>query len=294
MLSVLIDADNFIYKAGCIRKYDMQSLKNHSYTISPLGRDEEPFYNVGYSFLPLEVSKNLLDDRIAAIQHACRSKYKGHKKIDFTLYLSPDDGSNFRNFGNKYTVYKGNRRTGNPKQPLPFYLKELRQYLITEYGAVIAEGMEADDLVCIESHLRDDCVVCSNDKDVLYGFAGRKLNSDALEFFDTSENEAVFYFCSQLLMGDTADNISGIKGYGPAKTSKHITKYAEEHQELEYKEACLLAAWEVYYKAYDGDNGEISPQDVFVENARLLWLLRNKDDSWHKHFKADFLRKYYE
>lgn len=298
MFQVLIDADNFIYKAGCIRKFDMTKQKSFGcFQLSPLARNEEPFDEIGYAFLPLSTCKEMIDTRISAIQQTCRKYFNKHKKFNFTLFISPDDGSNFRNFGNKYTVYKGNRKNGNPKQPLPFFLKELRQYLIDEYGAVVAKGREADDEVCILSYQKEDCVVCSNDKDVLYGFAGKKLNVDDLTFSEVTEDEAYFYFCCQMLMGDTADNIKGIKGIGPAKASKLISEGSEKYPFHPYSDACLRTVCEAYEKAYEGDYGDHGipvAYEVFIENARLLWLLRSDNDAWYKHFNAAYLRDYYE
>ena len=61
---------------------------------------------------------------------------------DVKLYLT--GGGNFRFDIATVKPYKGNR-----KQEKPFYLPSVRKYLETKWGAVVVEGMEADDALCI-------------------------------------------------------------------------------------------------------------------------------------------------
>lgn len=268
VLKVLIDADNLLYKAGCIRKVDAGGYS--------------------YAFHTLEESKKIIDEKAYEIRMAIRSKYAYCAPTQY--FISPDNGSNFRNFGNKFQDYKGNRKKNNPKQPKPFYMAELRQYLIDEYGAIAAEGAEADDLVCTINESEDDCLVVSNDKDVLYGFAGDKLNIATLEFFTTTDDEAMFYFANQLVMGDTADNVKGVYGLGPAKSSKYISEYVKDHQDISYKEACIEAAMSLYALHYKG-LGPTRIAELFDETARLLWLRRYDDDVWQNHFDMKLILK---
>ena len=71
------------------------------------------------------------------------------------------------------------------------------------------------------------------------------------------------FFYTQILTGDTADNIIGLYGIGPVKAKK-ILAGAETEQEL--FDRCVAQ--------YDGD------VDKVVQNARLLWLRRKEGQLW--------------
>ena len=72
------------------------------------------------------------------------------------------------------------------------------------------------------------------------------------------------FFYTQILTGDSADNIKGIRRVGPVKAGKILEGLTTE-QEL--YEACV--------KAYDGDTERV------LENARLLWLRRYEGELWN-------------
>ena len=58
-------------------------------------------------------------------------------------------GNNFRHDVAVTAVYKGNRAD----KPKPKHLKALREHLVKTWGAVVAEGQEADDAVVIKHSL---------------------------------------------------------------------------------------------------------------------------------------------
>jgi 5'-3' exonuclease len=66
-----------------------------------------------------------------------------------------------------------------------------------------------------------------------------------------------------MITGDAADNIMGIKGIGPVKSSKLLEDIADE--KTLYKK-CL--------EAYDGDAARV------LENGQLLWLRRQPNQLW--------------
>ena len=126
---------------------------------------------------------------------------------------------------------------------------------MSKYKAIISYGEEADDLIAkAATKYGPNTVVASIDKDMLqipcwhYNF-GRD------EWSQVDEWGGSKFFYTQILTGDAADNIKGIKGVGPVKAGK-LLKDCTTEEELWY--ACL--------EAYDGD------YDRVVENARLLWL----------------------
>ena len=78
-----------------------------------------------------------------------------------------------------------------------------------------------------------------------------------------SQWEGDKFFYTQILTGDAADNIKGLKGIGPVKATKLLAECKSVDQ-----------LWEACVKAYDGDTERI------IENARLLWLRRYEGQLW--------------
>ncbi len=120
-----------------------------------------------------------------------------------------------------YTPYKASRPalTDEVKKSLNYghnYMKE-------KWGGVEADGMEADDLVCIWAYeareMELDFLICGIDKD-LKQIPGHHYNytKKTHEFVD--DDKANMNLMLQCLTGDTSDNIPGIKGIGPKKAEK--------------------------------------------------------------------------
>ena len=170
---------------------------------------------------------------------------------------------NFRHEEATTVPYKGNR---SKKEP-PRWLHYSREYLIDNYCAVVSSGEEADDLIGINATLLgEDTVVASIDKDMLQ-IPCYHYNFKRDEWHQVSHAEGLMFFYEQILTGDRADNIIGIKGIGPVKAKK-ILQDCETEEDL----------WQAVVDAYDGDI------DRVLENARLLWLRRKEGELWdHPH-----------
>lgn len=169
--------------------------------------------------------------------------------------------------------YKGNR-----KQPKPKYYNYIREYLISKANTIVTEGIEADDLIAdMAEENPEKTVIVSIDKD-LRQVPGWHFEPDG-EFelvLDKERDELVSYLSpkrpiyyvgrsspgilqlekspgnktgifgtgdrwiyAQMMLGDTIDNIPGLKGYGPVKVYnllngkedyKEITKRAYEKE----------------------------------------------------------------
>lgn len=156
-------------------------------------------------------------------------------------------------------TYKQNR-SGKPK---PQHLQGLRDYLVEAYDANVSVGEEADDVIAIRAtELGPDTVIASIDKDFLQVPCWHyNLNKDTLTKVEPFEGLRFIY--TQILTGDTADNVFGIKGVGPVKAGKLL---ADATTERELYDACVVA--------YGGDTAKVT------ENARLLWLRREVGQTW--------------
>lgn len=155
--------------------------------------------------------------------------------------------------------YKGNRK-GAEK---PRHLQGIRDHMIAEWGAIVSEGEEADDLIGIWStDYGSDCLVVSVDKDMMQ-LPCHHYNPNRRSFSRVSKVEGNRFFYSQILTGDKADNIIGLYGIGPKKAEK-ILEDCESEEDM--YEACL--------RSYNGD------EDRVIENGRLLWLRRYVGQIW--------------
>lgn len=176
---------------------------------------------------------------------------------DFQVYLTGK--GNFRHELAVTHPYKGNRKDKEE----PVFKNFCRHYLKENYDAIVSEGEEADDLLSIEAtKLGPQTVVASIDKDLLQ-VPCYHYNFKNDTWFQVSEFEGLLSFYLQILTGDTADNIIGLHGIGPAKSKKMLADCENEDQ-----------LWEKVLEAYDGNEERV------VENARLLWLRRVEGELW--------------
>lgn len=166
---------------------------------------------------------------------------------------------NFRNDIAITAPYKGNRAD----KVKPKHLAALRDHLMQEWKADMSAGQEADDSIAIEATtLGDNGVVVSLDKD-LDQVAGWHYNFVKKEAYYISEAEGLLRLYIQILTGDTADNIIGLRNIGNVRARKMLE---DAEDETEMFQRCV--------EAYD-DN-----EDRVVENAHLLFLRRHEGQTW--------------
>lgn len=203
-------------------------------------------------------SEDVCSSRIDELMGYCVSETVGFAvEGNVKSYLTGKD--NFRYEIAKSHPYKGNRKD----KEKPTHLGYARGYLQDKWGAVVIDGAEADDAIAMEAVKHpDSSVIISQDKD-FNTVPVWKYNFVKDEWRYDDEWSALQYFYTQILTGDTADNIVGLWRVGPVKAGKLI-EHCETEQNL----------WEVCLKAYEND------YDRVVENARLLHLQRFKDELW--------------
>ena len=144
------------------------------------------------------------------------------KATSYQVYLSDGREKTFRyELNNNYKAQR--------KADKPIHYQMLKDYLITNYSAVVAVNEEADDLMGIEQSQNKDTIICSIDKDLLQ-IPGQHYNFVKNVFTTIDEDEGRLFFYLQLLMGDKADNIPGITGIGIAKATKILEDYLGEDE----------------------------------------------------------------
>jgi len=178
--------------------------------------------------------------------------------------------TNFRNAIAKTAVYKGNRAN----KPKPPHLPAVRKHLVKRWNAVVTKGEEADDAIAIEATaLQGRSVIISIDKDFMQ-VPGHFYNFVKREHHIIDEQQGLFNFYKQILTGDTADNIIGIRGIGDVKATKLLQECISEE---EMYQACVAA--------YDAEG--VDGKTRVLENGQLLWLRREKGQLWKPSLSLD-------
>ena len=128
-------------------------------------------------------------------------------------------------------------------------------------GASVSDGQEADDDIAIRAtELKGEGLIVSIDKDFMQ-VPGWHYNFVKKVKKEVTPEEGLRFFYTQILMGDSADNIPGIHRVGPVKAAKMLAD-AKTEQELY---ACCV---------------EAMGAERVLENGRLLWLRRTADQMW--------------
>jgi 5'-3' exonuclease len=216
-----------------------------------------------------------------------RERKRGEKpKVDYT--------PNFREAVAKEKEYKGGRKSD---KPLHFY--NLLTHMLSAYETRVHEGgLEADDYICVtqyKSWQDRDTIICSRDKDLrqcpglhyswevgsqasigpmfveplgtleLIQKLDAKGKKKPPKLFGTGHK----FFYSQLLIGDSVDNIGGVKGRGPVFAYDLLKDATTEREMYELVAEKYVQAW--------GDQWK----EKMKEQVNLLWMVRelNEDGS---------------
>lgn len=128
-----------------------------------------------------------------------------------------------------YSNYKSNRPPLDPD--LKKRLTYAHEWVLDNYPAVTADGMEADDLVSIWAwealNSEIDYIIAHIDKD-LDQIPGKHFNFNKKEHYIVSAVDGYNKLIEQWISGDSADGIPGLKGYGKAKALKVMNGVALE------------------------------------------------------------------
>lgn len=162
-------------------------------------------------------------------------------------------------------TYKGNRKD----KPRPIHLNAMRQYLIDGYKAKVSSGQEADDDIAIRAtELGPRTIIASIDKDFLQ-VPCMHYNFNRKTLVEVNEFGGLKFIYAQILQGDTADNVFGLKGIGAVKSVRMLESATTERE-----------LYDLCVEAYDGDVSKVK------ENAQLLWLLRKEGELWQEPLAA--------
>lgn len=227
-------------------------------------------YQVGFAFdetaFPGEVAQEL-DRKVREL----------HRKIktDNCRYFLTDSASNFRVDIANIQRYKGNRNSIKP-----FYFDYARDYLQEKWGAEMVFGHEADDEVSdIHRSLGEESILVSIDKDLWtvpgYHYKPQWGMTKEVKTHWVTEEEALLFHYTQIMTGDTTDNIMGAFKVGKVKAEKALAGCTTEKE--------MRAAAEGVYKSVYGED-PIKFQDwrgrwikmdylqIMAENEQLIHM----------------------
>ncbi len=209
-------------------------------------------YRIGFATQSKDEEGEIIPEPLPYALHSCKQYIKGIIKKtgadSFRLFLTGKG-----NFREKVDPeYKANRKD----KAKPYHYDEIRKYMIKYFKAEVIDGMEADDALALNQ--TKDTVIASIDKDLLM-VAGRHYNFVKDEYKTVTPEEGIRWFYMQMLMGDSVDNIKGIKGIGIKKAEKII----RESDDLD-------STIESYYMEEFGD----AWYQIMVQNTQLLWMLQ--------------------
>ena len=232
---LLVDADSLVF-ASCYKKRETP---------------EDDRY-----FSDIADARNKFDEQYMAIVNRLEEIYNIEKVITFN-----GSKGNFRKLITK--KYKANRK----KAELPPLLHDMHQYVKEQYDSVFGYGIETDDLVArywynISNDLgRDEVMIVSIDKDykqfpcLIYNYHYKHQ-----VILDISEDEAMYNFYEQMIMGDGADNVNYFMGKGKRFAQKY---YSECQTKYQY----TRKLYELFIREYKG-----KARQKYVECYHLLKL----------------------
>ena len=168
----------------------------------------------------------------------------------------------------------------------PKFYNTVKNYLIEHHDFIGINGLEADDLVSITRDIANNHnipnIIASTDKDVLQQIPGKnfdyyisKESGTFRGFINTSEEDSIKFLFKQCLMGDSTDNIEGIKGIGLSKSEVILNKIGDNDFNLNtFDKYCIktLNAYKEYYK------NDVLALKELTKTLRLVYILRNLND----------------
>ena len=208
---------------------------------------------------------------------------------DYKLFLTGK--GDFRKDMNP--LYKANR----VDMRRPILLAEARQHLIESHFAIVVNGMEADDMVCIEQTAimaqGNDCTIAHIDKDIDQQAGNHYrwsiFGKDSVSYH-VSEHEGLLNLYRQALVGDKVDNIMYYFDEEGSKTWKKCYGLGAKGAEAMLTESTcskdmyeeLLETYTTNSKFIRKDTGEQCTEEDLEMNMHMLYMKRTEDDAWVK------------
>jgi DNA polymerase-1 len=192
------------------------------------------FFRSYFALPPLKNSEGFPTGLLTGFINLIDSLHRDHE-TDYIVFALDSKGKTFRN--DIYPEYKANRDEAPEDlvKQLPIAIDWIREM---GFVALEKEGYEADDIIAtlakygkeqglkvrIVSHDKDLYQMIEDGKVVMYDSIKRKeiTEQECIEKFGVKPKDFINF---QALLGDSSDNVPGVKGIGKVGASKLINKY---------------------------------------------------------------------
>jgi hypothetical protein len=260
-LTGLVDADILCYRCAFVAEHTYYALQMEGTEIyvqydNAVAMKAEGLGGTAWTrkeVQPVEFALQAIKTTIASIQEKSKAK-------ELKFYLSGK--TNFRDDVAVTKPYKGNRDA----VARPVHWRACRDYLVGQYGATITTDIEADDAIGTDlGRLGDTGFICTIDKD-LDQIAGWHYNWVKGEVYRVTKREADFNLYSQIIAGDSTDNIPGLGGFGDAKARKYLEGCTSTVE-------LFRRTWDLY-KSKSGFPTPEGAWNYMIEQAKLVYILR--------------------
>lgn len=187
----------------------------------------------------------------------------------------PDGKGRYRDKFNKETIYKATRTSAPP----PVFMDEMREFVKTNYLTHLCPSSEYEADDAISWHGWYNWEVTGN-RDIIAG-VDKDLNQIPGYHWDYSKDTsyhvdshtANFFFFQQLLMGDVADSVPGIKGVGPRRAETALWKGNTPEE-----------WWDIVLTTYTNKLSHLSEDEIaeiLYERGNKLWIQRYEGQTWY-------------
>lgn len=271
-----IDADLIVYRAGFAAEKAHYYVEHDGVYYSFEKKvDANAFCDeIGYERADIQQERNPepVENAIYNAKSMIRECLKQAEADEYCLYLS--GSTNFRDEVAVSKPYKGNR----DELHKPVHGPAIREWMMSQHPHNLSDNEEADDVVSYRHYQMwvenpAETLLCSVDKD-LRMVPGMHYNFIKDEFVVVSAADGLRRFCTQLLTGDSTDNIPGLPGIGPTKAERILLEDDTPRLWMQH----VIAA---YDKAgFD--------EDYLIEQGRLLWMRRAPQEMWTPGLEYDY------
>lgn len=205
------------------------------------------------------------------------SKCKNPKLTHVGVKRNEETGAIFRGF-------KCDSCEHIEKDKQPVYYYELRKYLLKRFNTTVAKWGETDDWLGVNRTHKT--IIASHDKDLLMvpafhwrlhqdlGFKTTDIGILELNEQRKLKGYGFIWFCAQMLLGDTIDNIpKPKKGFGDVAIYEYLGQLRDT--------ATAVALWALVKDFYRQQN---IPHDIMMIIAKLLWVAREPKKLFEEEF----------
>ena len=272
-MRIAIDGDIICYSVGFAsegREYDVDGVR------FSLKKEAQAFCeecDIDPEHIRLTINPEPIEYALSSVKRMIGHICEGAECEDYVVYLTGK--GNYREELATIREYKGNRKSEKPT-----HYQAIKDYLMEVHDAVVVDGMEADDAIGMAGYVNGD-IMASIDKD-LNCVPGWHYDWNKQELYEVTEEEADRFFYTQLLTGDSTDNIPGLY----QMTGKRATaKLKEPLQEMDDPKQMYTYVRDVWRQAYDDVGMALDERDEVVDNwlreiGSLLWISRELKCDW--------------